>query len=62
MGKLLYRLDAGRGGGCPVLALGIRPSVVADFDEWKRNHPQIRKIEFDERAVAQSEPPEEAME
>lgn len=28
MGKLLYRLDAGRNGGCPVLALGIRPECV----------------------------------
>ena len=29
MGKLLYRLDAGRNGGCPVLALGIKPECVA---------------------------------
>ena len=28
MGKLLYRLDAGRNGGCPVLAIGITPSCV----------------------------------
>lgn len=28
MGKLLYRLDAGRNGGCPVLAIGIRPTCV----------------------------------
>ncbi len=28
MGKLLYRLDAGRNGGCPVLAIGIRPECV----------------------------------
>ncbi len=31
MGKLLYRLDAGRNGGCPVLALGIKPSCVIDY-------------------------------
>lgn len=30
MGKLLYRLDAGRNGGCPVLAIGITPDCVAD--------------------------------
>ncbi len=30
MGKLLYRLDAGRNGGCPVLAIGIKPSCVTD--------------------------------
>lgn len=28
MGKLLYRLEAGRQGGCPVLAIGIRNTVV----------------------------------
>ncbi|MFN3516490.1 MAG: BglII/BstYI family type II restriction endonuclease [Novosphingobium sp.] len=28
MGKLLYRLDAGRNGGCPVLAIGIKPNCV----------------------------------
>lgn len=31
MGKLLYRLDAGRNGGCPVLAIGITPECVT-FD------------------------------
>lgn len=30
MGKLLYRLDAGRNGGCPVLAVGITPECVSD--------------------------------
>ena len=29
MGKLLYRLDAGRNGGCPVLAIGIKPACVS---------------------------------
>ena len=28
MGKLLYRLDAGRNGGCPVLAIGITPKSI----------------------------------
>ena len=28
MGKLLYRLDAGRNGGCPVLAVGITPNCI----------------------------------
>lgn len=31
MGKLLYRLDAGRNGGCPVLAFGITPRCVSDY-------------------------------
>ncbi len=30
MGKLLYRLNAGRNGSCPVLAIGIRPECVED--------------------------------
>ncbi len=42
MGKLLYRLDAGRGGGCPVLAIGIKPAVIEDFEDWKAAHPIIK--------------------
>lgn len=30
MGKLLYRLNAGRNGGCPVLVFGITRQVVTD--------------------------------
>jgi hypothetical protein len=41
MGKLRYRLDAGRNGGCPMLAIGIRPAVVGDFEAWKNDHPVI---------------------
>lgn len=29
IGKLLYRLDAGRNGGCPVLAIGITPNCIS---------------------------------
>ena len=43
MGKLTYRLDAGRAGGCPILAIGIKPEVVEDFEPWKESHPVIRK-------------------
>jgi Restriction endonuclease BglII. len=32
MGKLLYRLNAGRHGGCPVLAFGITPKLIIDRD------------------------------
>lgn len=42
MGKLTYRLDAGRNGGCPILAIGITPQVVADFEHWKASNPTIR--------------------
>lgn len=31
MGKLIYRLNAGRNGGCPVLAVGITPAAVSDW-------------------------------
>lgn len=31
IGKLLYRLNAGRHGGCPVLVFAITPSIV---DDW----------------------------
>ena len=31
MGKLLYRMNAGRHGGCPVLVFGIRPDIITDW-------------------------------
>lgn len=31
MGKLLYRLNAGRNGGCPVLVVGITPNCIEDW-------------------------------
>jgi hypothetical protein len=31
MGKLLYRLNAGRHGGCPILVLGITPRLIEDL-------------------------------
>jgi len=33
MGKLLYRLNAGRNGGCPVLAIGITPRCISDWSD-----------------------------
>lgn len=36
MGKLLYRLNAGRNGGCPVLVFGITPACVNDWKPTKR--------------------------
>lgn len=36
MGKLLYRLNAGRHGGCPVLVFGIRPDVITDWQPDER--------------------------
>jgi CRISPR-associated protein Csd2 len=33
MGKLLYRLNAGRHGGCPVLVFGITPKCITDWSD-----------------------------
>ena len=31
MNKLIYRLDSRRNGGCPILAIGIKKSVVEEY-------------------------------
>lgn len=33
MGKLLYRLNAGRHGACPILVFGITPKLITDWSE-----------------------------
>lgn len=33
MGKLLYRLNAGRHGGCPILVFGITPKLIEDLNQ-----------------------------
>lgn len=37
-GKLIYRLNAGRNGGCPVLALGITPECISDLRDWRASN------------------------
>jgi hypothetical protein len=37
-GKLIYRLNAGRNGGCPVLALGITADCISDLEDWRAIH------------------------
>lgn len=37
MGKLLYRLNAGRHGGCPVLVLGITQNLITDWKGHVKN-------------------------
>ena len=32
MGRLLYRMKAGRNGGCPVLVLGLTPKLIKDWN------------------------------
>lgn len=33
MGKLKYRLDSRRNGGCPILAIGIKKKCISDWEE-----------------------------
>lgn len=46
MGKLRYRIEAGRGGGCPILAIGFRPALIKNFENWKDANP-IRRTTND---------------
>ena len=44
MGKLLYRLESRRNGGCPILAIGIGKECIEDygrFDEYDRKLADI---------------------
>jgi hypothetical protein len=41
MGKLDYRVNAGRAGGCPILALGFRDAVFTDLEIWRQSNPVI---------------------
>lgn len=42
MGKLLYRLDSRRNGGCPVLAVGIKKDCISDWEEGYVDEHQPR--------------------
>ena len=39
MGKLDYRVNAGRAGGCPILALGFKEAAFADLEGWRGVNP-----------------------
>lgn len=39
MGKLDYRVNAGRAGGCPILALGFKEAAFTELDAWRQAHP-----------------------
>lgn len=41
MGKLDYRVNAGRAGGCPILALGFKENAFSDLEEWRKGHPVV---------------------
>ena len=41
MGKLDYRVNAGRAGGCPILALGFREAAFTELNDWRTANPVI---------------------
>lgn len=41
MGKLDYRINAGRAGGCPILALGFREALFTELDAWRAVNPVL---------------------
>jgi hypothetical protein len=41
MGKLDYRVNAGRAGGCPILALGFQEAAFTELEEWRQANPII---------------------
>jgi hypothetical protein len=47
MGKLLYRLNAGRNGGCPVLVVGITPKCIEDWTPVDEVAAEILPPELD---------------
>ncbi|KPP83644.1 BglII/BstYI family type II restriction endonuclease [Erythrobacter sp. HL-111] len=38
MGKLDYRINAGRAGGCPILALGFQDAAFVELEDWRKNN------------------------
>ena len=44
MGKLTYRLDSRRNGGCPILAVGIRKECVEGYERIKHYSEKFTKL------------------
>lgn len=44
MGKLLYRLDSRRNGGCPILAIGIGKECVVEYDRLNGYYAKLTEI------------------
>lgn len=44
MGKLLYRLDSRRNGGCPILAVGIGKECVEGYDKLDKDNKEFARI------------------
>ena len=44
MGKLIYRLDSRRNGGCPILAIGIGKECVEGYGRLKKYDTKFADI------------------
>lgn len=44
MGKLLYRLDSRRNGGCPILAVGIRKGCVEGYARFREYYTRLTSV------------------
>lgn len=44
IGKLLYRLDSRRNGGCPILAVGIRKEVIEEYGRLIAYDNRFKKL------------------
>ena len=44
MGKLTYRLDSRRNGGCPVLAVGIRKDCVEGYERLAKYNNRLKEL------------------
>ncbi|MCD8096548.1 MAG: restriction endonuclease [Lachnospiraceae bacterium] len=49
MGKLLYRLDSRRNGGCPALAVGIRKECVEGYGRLGEYHKKLADVHEGEK-------------
>lgn len=44
MGKLIYRLDSRRNGGCPILAIGIRKECVEGYGRFNEYYTGLKEV------------------
>ena len=44
IGKLIYRLNSRRNGGCPILAVGIRKECIEDYGRLNKYHTELGGI------------------
>ena len=44
MGKLTYRLDSRRNGGCPILAVGIGKECIEEYDRFNEYCTKLNGI------------------